>query len=55
MRIPGSISKWAMLMNVSRPSLHRELRKLEESGIITYAPPMITIIGTDALQDVLSQ
>ena len=54
-RIPGSISKWAMLMNVSRPSLHRELRKLEESGIITYAPPMITIIGTDALQDVLSQ
>ena len=54
-RIPGSVSKWAMLMNVSRPSLHRELRKLEEAGIITYAPPMITIIDTDALQDVLSQ
>ena len=54
-RIPGSISKWAMLMNVSRPSLHRELRKLEESGIITYAPPMITIIDTDSLQNVLSQ
>ena len=44
-----------MLMNVSRPSLHRELRKLEESGIITYAPPMITIIDTDSLQNVLSQ
>ena len=44
-----------MLMNVSRPSLHRELRKLEEAGIITYAPPMITIIDADALQDVLSQ
>ena len=54
-RIPGSVSKWAMLMNVSRPSLHRELRKLEEAGIITYSPPMITIIDADALQDVLSK
>jgi Mn-dependent DtxR family transcriptional regulator len=44
-----------MLMNVSRPSLHRELRKLEEAGIIAYVPPMITIIDADALQDVLSQ
>ena len=44
-----------MLMNVSRPSLHRELRKLEGAGIITYAPPMITVIDRDALQDVLSQ
>ena len=53
--IPRSVSKWAMLMNVSRPSLHRELKKLEESDIIAYAPPMITIIDADALQDVLSQ
>ena len=42
-------------MNVSRPSLHRELRKLEETGIIAYAPPVITIIDADALQDVLSK
>ena len=42
-------------MNVSRPSLQRELRKLEEAGIITYTPPMVTIIDADALQDVLSQ
>ena len=54
-RIPGSVSKWAMLMNVSRPSLHRELRKLEEAGIIAYVPPVITIIDVDALQDVLSK
>ena len=54
-RIPGSVSKWAMLMNVSRPSLHRELRKLEDAGVITYSPPMITIIDADALQDVLSR
>ena len=44
-----------MLMNVSRPSLHRELRKLEEAVIIAYVPPMITIIDADALQNVLSQ
>ena len=53
--IPGSVSKWAVLMNVSRPLLHRELRKLEEAGIIAYVPPMITIIDADALMDVLSQ
>ena len=54
-RIPGSVSKWAMLMNVSRPSLHRELRKLEDAGIITYSPPMIAIIDMNALQDTLSK
>jgi len=54
-RIPGSVSKWAMLMNVSRPSLHRELKKLEEQSIIAYQPPFIDIIHPDALQEVLSQ
>lgn len=53
-QIPGSVSKWAMLMNVSRPSLHRELKKLEGDGIITYAPPAIQILNAEALQDVLS-
>ena len=52
-RIPGSVSKWALLMNVSRPSLHRELKRLEDAGIISYGLPMITIINADALQDVL--
>jgi CRP-like cAMP-binding protein len=54
-RIPESVSKWAMLMNVSRPSLHRELKHLAEQGMIVYAPPIITIINADALQTVLSQ
>ena len=53
-QIPGSVSKWAMLMNVSRPSLHRELKKLEGDGIITYAPPAIQILNAEAIQDVLS-
>ena len=53
-RIPESVSKWAMLMNVSRPSLHRELKKLESEGILVYSPPTIEILDKDALQNVLS-
>ena len=54
-RIPESISNWAMMMNVSRPSLHRELKKLEEQGILSYAPPIIAIKDARALQDLLSR
>lgn len=54
-KLPGSVSKWAMLMNVSRPSLHRELKKLEEEGIISYSHPMIRILNLNALQDVLGR
>ena len=53
-KIPESVSKWAMTMNVSRPSLHRELRKLETEKIISYKPPLVTILNIDDLQDVLS-
>ena len=53
--LPDSVSKWAMLMNVSRPSRHRELKKLEEEGIISYSHPMIRILDRNALQDVLSR
>ena len=54
-RIPDSISNWAMIMNVSRSSLHRELKKLEADGIITYDPPTIEIHDPEALQNVLSK
>lgn len=54
-RIPGSVSKWAMLMNVSRPSLHRELKRLETEGMIEYAPPVVKINDAEALQEVLSK
>jgi len=54
-RIPDSVSKWAMQMNVSRPSLHRELKKMEEENIIVYVPPMIEIVDAEALQNVLSK
>ena len=53
-RIPESISNWAMIMNVSRSSLHRELKNFELSGIIKYAPPVIEIKNLKALQKVLS-
>ena len=54
-RIPGSVSNWAMVMNVSRSSLHRELKKLEADGLISYTPPVIEIHDFDALQNVLSK
>lgn len=54
-RIPGSVSKWAMLMNVSRPSLHRELKRMEDVGIISYDSPSIDILNPDKLQEVLGQ
>ena len=54
-QIPESFSNWAMVMNVSRPSLHRELKKLESQKIISYNPPTIDILDAAALQNVLSQ
>lgn len=53
--IPDSISNWSMRMNVSRPSLHRELKKLENRGIIAYRPPLIRILDAQALYDLLEQ
>ncbi len=52
-KIPGSVSKWALMLNVSRPSLHRELRKLAEQGIIAYDSQAIRILDRDALHAVL--
>lgn len=52
--IPESVSNWAMIMNVSRSSLHRELKKLESAGILSYSPPVIIIHDRDALQNIVS-
>ncbi len=52
-RIPGSVSKWAMLMNVSRPSLHRELKKLQDQEIILCDSSVIKILNANALHDIL--
>lgn len=49
-RIPKTISNLAQIMNVSRPSLHRELKRFVRKKIISYAPPLITIRNADALE-----
>ena len=51
--IPGSVSSWAMMMNVSRPSLHRELKNLELRDMISYTPPVILIRDAEKLQEIL--
>ena len=53
--IPESVSKWAMLMNVSRPSLHREIKHLDNRRIIRYSPPSIEILDTEALEEILGK
>ena len=54
-QIPDSMFRWAMIMNVSRPSLHREMKKLEEEGIIRYEGKNIYVLDPDGLQAVLSE
>jgi DNA-binding transcriptional regulator LsrR (DeoR family) len=44
-----------MVMNVSRPSLHRELKALEAQGLIRISSHEIEIPDTDALQIVLER
>ncbi|MBP3869673.1 MAG: Crp/Fnr family transcriptional regulator [Faecalicoccus sp.] len=53
-QIPKSVSNWAMIMNVSRSSLHRELKKLEVNGILSYQPPFIEILDWEELETVLN-
>ena len=53
--IPDSMTKWALLLNVSRPSLHRELKRLESQNTIKLQPHHVKIQDSKALQDVLSE
>lgn len=52
--IPESVTKWALMLNVSRPSLHRELKKMEKAGLIRYAPPEIIILDPQKMEQTLS-
>ena len=36
-------------------AIHRELKKLEEEGIVSYSAGVVRILDSDALQDVLSR
>ena len=53
-KIPDSMSRWAMIMNVSRPSFHREMKKLEKDGIIRHTGKIVEVLNPDELQSVLS-
>lgn len=53
--IPSSMTRWALMMNVSRPSLHRELKKMEGHDLIRYSPPVIEILDFDGLWQVLEE
>lgn len=52
--LPGSMTKWAKRLNVSRPSLHREIKKMEDLGLIKYDAPTIKIKDKSGLQSLLS-
>lgn len=52
--IPESITKWAMQLNVSRPSLHRELKKMQGKNMIHYDPPFIEILDSNELEKLIS-
>ena len=54
-QLPDSVTKWALQMSVSRPSLHRELKKMEEKGMIRYSSKKIELLDTDRLQEMLSE
>jgi CRP-like cAMP-binding protein len=51
--IPGTMTKWAMMMNVSRPSLYRELKKMDEQNLLRFTPPKIQILNFPALKRLL--
>ena len=51
--IPGSMTKWALMMNVSRPSLHRELKRLDAQGLLRHTPPEIELLDPPALEKLL--
>lgn len=51
--IPGSMTKWASMMNMSRPSLHRELRRIEGQGAIRVASSEVEIVDRAALEGFL--
>jgi len=52
--IPFSKKDWAEYMNVSRTSLSRELRKLEEEGVLSFEKRTIKVMNWPRLEEILS-
>jgi len=51
--LPFSKSKWAEYMNISRPSLMRELKSLETGGILGIDDAVIRILDREGLEEYL--
>lgn len=51
--LPFSKAKWAQYLNVSRPSLMRELKAMESRGVLTIRPESLNIIDLDGLEALL--
>jgi len=52
--LPFSKKAWAEYMNVSRTSLSRELRKLEDEGILSFQKRTITVLNVSRLSKIIS-
>lgn len=52
--LPFSKKDWAEYMNVSRTSLSRELRKLEEERVISFEKRTIKVMNWPRLEEILS-
>ena len=52
--LPYSKKSWAEYLNVSRPSLCRELKNLSDDGIIDIKNKIITIMNKDKLESILT-
>jgi hypothetical protein len=51
--LPYSKEKMAKLLNVTRPSLSRELTNMKDEGLIDYYKNKFTILDLGALEDYL--
>jgi len=52
--LPFSKKEWAEYMDVSRTSLSRELRKMDEAGVLSFNKRTIEIRDMDKLEKILS-
>ena len=52
-KLPFSKTAWAEQMNISRPALSRELRKLSLSGLLSFDKKTVTIKDIDGLQQLV--
>lgn len=51
--LPGTMVRLAQMLNVSRTTLHRELKLLEENGVLQYKDKMIEVLDPAALERLL--